>query len=502
VDKEERELITKVLHHILMTIAASKPAQCTFESRRAAALQPCRKSNPSILPVLEGGGFSELAEKAHANHQGAQQYDVKQTEPSKPLPSNHNDAGPEYKDQMRTVKRRQQPQLPGAVQEHHDVEAMVGALQSNGNGRSGPFFKDQVYDHPHQRHPDSRVHQHDRASKPTAGQGPNSVDPQQQGHMRVYQIVDTDKDSPVSVINPSFLDYKDQVRSNRHEQLQNKDIEPGAHSQQVEGESTSTELMPESNGPALISAHVVKENTIFEAEPMGGGFFCKRRTMFVGVLLLLVAAVSVGGVCASGKCDRRVVQLTPPPVEDTTTPPLTIPPTVAPTLSSDAIEIIDFINSITFSSDNVTDEAVSAAALWLITNDLLELSPNNQGDRIRLKQRFSLLTLWYSMKGDEWIENRQWLEDEDECSWFGVTCQNSTITALQLDLNNLAGSIPPDVAHLSSLTKVSFNNNPGLSGELPTSLGSLTLLEEFYLQSCSVSGRLPSTDESVCPQSI
>lgn len=47
-------------------------------------------------------------------------------------------------------------------------------------------------------------------------------------------------------------------------------------------------------------------------------------------------------------------------------------------------------------------------------------------------QRFALLTLYFSTKGDNWTSKARWLSGEQECNWHGVDCVGNVVTNLNL----------------------------------------------------------------------
>ena len=59
---------------------------------------------------------------------------------------------------------------------------------------------------------------------------------------------------------------------------------------------------------------------------------------------------------------------------------------------------------------------------YLVNDDPILLDPCSSST---IEQRFGLTTLYYSTNGDGWSDSSGWLDDDDECNWFGVDCDNS-----------------------------------------------------------------------------
>jgi hypothetical protein len=99
-----------------------------------------------------------------------------------------------------------------------------------------------------------------------------------------------------------------------------------------------------------------------------------------------------------------------------------------------------------------------------------------------------------------------WSTTSPLCNWVGVTCsaRHLRVTALDLSLMNLTGTIPPHLGNLSFLVQLIFRNNSfhcslptelarlcrlkfinfgynDLEGEIPTWFGSLPKLERLYM---------------------
>jgi hypothetical protein len=102
----------------------------------------------------------------------------------------------------------------------------------------------------------------------------------------------------------------------------------------------------------------------------------------------------------------------------------------------------------------------------------------------------ALKALYIGTWGPGWNQADDWLLTAFPCSWYGVTCQFSSVTGLELTSNNLSGSIPAELANLSNLVHlaISYNN---LSGTIPSWLGNLQFLETLDLRYNQFSGSIP-----------
>jgi hypothetical protein len=76
----------------------------------------------------------------------------------------------------------------------------------------------------------------------------------------------------------------------------------------------------------------------------------------------------------------------------------------------------------------------------------------------------SLLDLYNSTNGVGWINNTGWNVTDTPCSWFGVSCSGGHVTTLNLNTNQLSGTIPN--LNLPSLTSLQLYANQ-LSGSIP-----------------------------------
>ena len=103
------------------------------------------------------------------------------------------------------------------------------------------------------------------------------------------------------------------------------------------------------------------------------------------------------------------------------------------------------------------------------------------------QERDALVALYDSMNGDGWTNNYHW-KTGFPCTdtWYGVTCTNNKVTGLNLQDNQLTGSIPTEIGNLTNLTNLSLDVND-LTGSIPAEIVYLTNLENLFLtHNCSL----------------
>jgi len=156
--------------------------------------------------------------------------------------------------------------------------------------------------------------------------------------------------------------------------------------------------------------------------------------------------------------------------------------------SSDITMFLGYANNGGYDVFNHPENAETGALNWLITDDPLQLTPNNDYNRFRLSQRYALLTMWFGSKFD-WNDETNWLQNADECTWHGVICEEqevdgiglqNVVTKIEMADNYLHGEISEDLAMLTSITTLDLSDND-LQGTIPTSLWTLSNLEELDL---------------------
>jgi hypothetical protein len=119
-------------------------------------------------------------------------------------------------------------------------------------------------------------------------------------------------------------------------------------------------------------------------------------------------------------------------------------------------------------------------------------------ETIPASERQALIALYKSANGDHWKHRVGWLGAEgSECDWHGVTCEPSgatgstaSVVGLDLEQNDLSGSIPGELGQLTQLQSLSLFENQ-LSGTIPASLGDLGKLQWLKIFGNNFSGLLP-----------
>ena len=108
--------------------------------------------------------------------------------------------------------------------------------------------------------------------------------------------------------------------------------------------------------------------------------------------------------------------------------------------------------------------------------------------------RAALEALYDATNGANWSRNDNWKTDEPLGQWSGVrTNSDGRVVRLELDGNQLSGTIPGEIGNLTSLTGLELNGNQ-LSGTIPGEIGNLTSLTGLELNGNQLSGTIPGVN--------
>jgi len=108
----------------------------------------------------------------------------------------------------------------------------------------------------------------------------------------------------------------------------------------------------------------------------------------------------------------------------------------------------------------------------------------------RQSDSLALVALYQSTNGINWGTN--WPLTQPISTWHGITLNaEGCVTHINLNQNNLVGTIPAEIGNLSALIRLNMYSNK-LSGSIPVEIGNLSELHQIWLFSNQLSGELPS----------
>ena len=108
----------------------------------------------------------------------------------------------------------------------------------------------------------------------------------------------------------------------------------------------------------------------------------------------------------------------------------------------------------------------------------------------------ALTALYVATGGNNWRNNAGWNTSttptlEELARWFGLTMRQGWLVGLDLQFNELSGTLPAELGNLSSLLWISMGSN-SLSGTIASELGQLSQLRELRLDNNDLSGPIPN----------
>lgn len=108
-------------------------------------------------------------------------------------------------------------------------------------------------------------------------------------------------------------------------------------------------------------------------------------------------------------------------------------------------------------------------------------------------ERNALMALYNATNGDQWKVRTGWGTLQPLDQWHGVTTDaGGHVIKLELNDNQLVGSIPASIAQLSQLSRLNLQDNQ-LSGELPIEISNMTHLQSISLGNNQLSGTIPAS---------
>ncbi|KAL3913184.1 MAG: hypothetical protein SGILL_006590 [Bacillariaceae sp.] len=212
-------------------------------------------------------------------------------------------------------------------------------------------------------------------------------------------------------------------------------------------------------------------------------------------------SLSVSSAPTLSVSSAPTVPPTLPPNPIPTSPPTTNPSfvvTATPSSSPTQFELYDFLVRNSFDDGAALSNPWSpqSKAFGWLQGDVSQADYSLE----RILQRYAMACLFYSTRGDTWLNKDLWLSSESECMWYNEAGTRAPCNAdqelvnLELDLNNLDGYLPPELGLLSSsLERLTLRGGPTrhLSNSLPSELGLLTSLKVFVARGNELSSVIP-----------
>jgi Leucine-rich repeat (LRR) protein len=135
---------------------------------------------------------------------------------------------------------------------------------------------------------------------------------------------------------------------------------------------------------------------------------------------------------------------------------------------------------------SVTSDDISGITLYRKTIHVRILPC---GAKINQTDSLALVTIYNTMGGASWKNKTNWLTG-NVSSWYGVTTTCDRVTGLDLNNNNLTGTLSPSIGNLNVLTTLKLYGN-SISGSLPSVIGNLNNLTSFSIGTAQLTGSLP-----------
>ena len=123
----------------------------------------------------------------------------------------------------------------------------------------------------------------------------------------------------------------------------------------------------------------------------------------------------------------------------------------------------------------------------------LNAIPTRDGEFIACnEERSDLMKLHEAMGGASWAESVNWGTDAPLENWYGIAVDSTTgrVTQIELNRNNLSGTVPPEIRHFPHLRVLRLDYNR-LEGEIPPEIGELTELRRMDMDGNEFKGQIP-----------
>ena len=109
------------------------------------------------------------------------------------------------------------------------------------------------------------------------------------------------------------------------------------------------------------------------------------------------------------------------------------------------------------------------------------------------EERSDLMKMFEAMGGENWTRSTNWGTSAALEEWYGIAVDDETgrVTEIDLNRNNLSGTIPPEIRFFPELRLLRFDYNR-LGGEIPPEIGELTELRRMDIDGNEFKGPIPT----------
>ncbi len=148
----------------------------------------------------------------------------------------------------------------------------------------------------------------------------------------------------------------------------------------------------------------------------------------------------------------------------------------------------------TVSSEGVVATVAEGIATIAATSDTVSGSVRVIVGPPAIRREYEALRAIYEqLGGSSWKESTNWTTNEALDTWSRVQIDRAGfVTQLQLDQNNLSGTLPAEIGALTRLKRLDMDLNWDIVGPIPAEIGDLESLEFLKLSSTGISGPVPS----------
>ena len=104
----------------------------------------------------------------------------------------------------------------------------------------------------------------------------------------------------------------------------------------------------------------------------------------------------------------------------------------------------------------------------------------------------TLDSLFNKLDGDNWTNKTGWLTDCDPCNWHGILCDaDNRVISLDLQVNNLSGTLPPEISELTYLRNIWLGVNQ-ITGGIPVEIAMMPHLQNLWLHFNNLTDTIPA----------